>query len=225
MNSESNRQLFPDSPFPESWPRPERRVFEGQTVTLMPLDALRDAEGLFAASHGTPEIESLWRYLPYGPFKSEEAYRNWLEEANSGDDPLFFTVCRQGLPVGVISILSIEPQDARAELGHIWYSPAVQRSKVNTESVYLLLCYLFDDLRYRRAEWKCNNKNEASRRAAQRMGFQYEGLFRQHRIIKGENRDTAWFSMLDSEWPQRKANFERWLYEDTSVSLSQLNNP
>ena len=165
----------------------------------------------------------LWRYLPYGPFSDVQSYRAWLDRTESVDDPLFFTVRKQNQPVGVISILSIEPADGRAELGHIWYSPIVQRTKVNTESVYLLLRYLFDDLHYRRVEWKCNNNNEASKRAAQRLGFQYEGLFRQHRIIKGENRDTAWFSMLDKEWTGRKANLERWLYEDDSLSLSQLN--
>lgn len=220
MNFESNT-----SPFPSSWSRPQWRAFEGRFVSLLPLDVERDAAQLFAVSHGTPEIENLWRYLPCGPFESVETYRSWLEKTASDIDPLFFTVHQQEQPVGVISILSIEPADGRAELGHIWYSPKVQRTKVNTESVYLLLCHLFDDLKYRRAEWKCNNRNEASKRAAQRLGFQYEGLFRQHRIIKGENRDTAWFSMLDSEWPQRKGNFERWLYEDDSVALSQLNNP
>ena len=210
--------------FPETWPRPERRDFEGRYITLLPLEAQRDAGELFAVSHGATEVENLWCYLPYGPFPDVQSYHAWLEKNSSVDDPLLFTACQQKQPVGVISILSIEPSDGRAELGHIWYSPQVQRSKVNTESVYLLLCYLFDDLNYRRVEWKCNNKNEASKRAAQRLGFQYEGLFRQHRVIKGENRDTAWFSMLDNEWPQRKVNLKRWLYEDDSISLFQLNN-
>ncbi len=209
--------------FPESWPRPERRDFEGQSVTLKPLDAARDAAPLFAISHGAPEVEKLWRYLPYGPFENEDFYRQWLETTASGDEPLFYAVYQNEQACGVISILNIEPLHGRAELGHIWYAPFVQRTKVNTESVYLLLCHLFDDLGYRRAEWKCNNANEASKRAALRLGFQYEGLFRQHQIAKNENRDTAWFSILDSEWPQRKAHFEKWLYEDDSVSLSQLN--
>ena len=210
--------------FPESWPRPQRRVFEGRFVRLMPLAAARDAAPLFAASHGTPEVEKLWRYLPYGPFENENAYRIWLEQNALGNEPLFFTVQQNAQMVGVISILNSEPLHGRAELGHIWYSPLVQRTKTNTETVYLLLCHLFDDLNYRRAEWKCNSQNEASKKAAQRLGFQFEGLFRQHQIVKNANRDTAWFSMLDKEWPRRKANFERWLYEEDSISLSQLNS-
>lgn len=210
--------------FPESWSRPQRRVFEGQFVTLKPMEVERDAAPLFAVSHGTPDIEKLWNYLPYGPFENEAAYRAWMDKTASGAEPMFFTVHQNEQACGVISILNIEPLHGRAELGHIWYAPFVQRTKVNTESVYLLLRYLFDDLKYRRAEWKCNNRNEASKDAALRLGFQHEGLFRQHLIVKGQNRDTAWFSMLDSEWPQHKANFEKWLYEDDSVPLSRLNN-
>ena len=200
-------------------------MFTGQSITLAPLNAERDAASLFACSHGTPDIESLWRYLPYGPFASETAMRDWMAAQETDGATLFFTVTSRSLerPVGMISILSVIPQHGRAELGHIWYSPAVQRTKVNTESVYLLLCHLFDELHYRRAEWKCDDRNAASKRAALRLGFQYEGLFRQHQIVKGENRDTAWFAMLDNEWPRRKANFERWLYEDDSISLSELN--
>jgi len=190
-----------ESSFPETRPRPEQRVFEGRFVCLMPLEAERDAETLFSVSHGTPHFESLWRYLPYGPFANAESYQEWLEKNAMSDAPLFFSVYQDPTLVGVISLLNIEPLHGRAELGHIWYSPLVQRTKTNTESVYLLLCHLFDDLKYRRAEWKCNARNEASRNAAQRLGFQYEGLFRQHQIVKGENRDTAWFSMLDKEWP------------------------
>ena len=213
------------NPFPDSWPLPERRIFAGEFVTLTPLDARRDAAPLFAASHGTPEVEALWRYLPYGPFADASDLRDWLLWIQDGTDPLFFTVNSLGArrPVGMVSILSIVPEHGRAELGHIWYSPAAQRTKINTESVYLLLRHLFDELHYRRAEWKCDDRNQASKRAALRLGFQYEGLFRQHQIVKGENRDTAWFSMLDSEWPRRKANFERWLYEDHSISLSEMN--
>ena len=213
--------------FPESWPLPQRRVFPGQFVSLSPLDATRNAAELFAASHGTPEIEAMWDYLPYGPFFSENVMREWLISMEKGDDPLFFTVFEQKMrrAVGNLALMTLAPECGRAEIGHVWYSPSVQRSKVNTESVFLLLGYLFDELGYRRAEWKCNNRNEASKKAALRLGFQYEGLFRQHLIFKGENRDTAWFSMLDSEWPLRKANFQRWLYEDDSVSLSELNAP
>lgn len=212
------------NPFPDCWPSPQRRVFEGQFVSLAPLDAARDAAELFAITHGSPDIEALWDYLPYGPFASANAMRDWLLSMQKSDDPLFFTVFDQKKrSVGNLSLMSVAPGHGRAEIGHVWYAPIVQRTKVNTESVFLLLSYLFDELGYRRAEWKCNNRNEASKKAALRLGFQYEGLFRQHLVVKGENRDTAWFSMLDNEWPRYRANFRRWLYEDDSPSLSQLN--
>ena len=152
---------------------------------------------------------------------------SWLISMQNGDDALFFTVSDQKTQrrVGNLSLMSLVPEHGRGEIGHVWYAPIVQRTKVNTESVFLLLSYLFDELGYRRAEWKCNNRNEASKNAARRLGFEPEGLFRQHMAVKGENRDTAWFSMLDSEWPRRKANFQRWLYEADSPSLSELNAP
>ncbi len=155
--------------------------------------------------------------------KMQQLMANGSEKMRQAMTHCFSLCIKTQQACGMISILNIEPLHGRAELGHIWYSPSMQRTKVNTESVYLLLRHLFDDLKYRRAEWKCNNANAASKRAAMRLGFQYEGLFRQHQVVKDENRDTAWFSMLDSEWPRRKANLERWLYEDDSVSLSQLN--
>ncbi len=125
--------------------------------------------------------------------------------------------------VGMISIMRITPAHGVAELGHIWYGLAAQRTPVNTESVCLLLRHLFDDLGYRRVEWKCAAENVRSRAAALRLGFQFEGLFRQHMVVKGRNRDTAWFAMLDSDWPARKANFERWLADEGRTSLSGLN--
>jgi RimJ/RimL family protein N-acetyltransferase len=213
--------------FPSAWPLPERRAFEGRYVTLAPLDAARDAAGLFSASHGAPEVEALWTYLPYGPFAGEDAMRDWLATAQNGPEPWFFTVTQREFQrlAGSLSIISVAPGDGRAEIGHVWYAPFAQRTRVNTESVFLLLNYLFEELGYRRVEWKCDNRNQASKKAALRLGFQYEGLFRQHRIVKGQNRDTAWFSIIDSEWPRLKDNFQRWLYEDDSVSLAQLNKP
>jgi RimJ/RimL family protein N-acetyltransferase len=121
--------------------------------------------------------------------------------------------------------MSIRPEHAVAELGWIWYAPEAQRSKVNTEASYLLLRYCFEELHYRRMEWKCNSLNERSHRAALRLGFTYEGNFRQHMIVKGENRDTDWFSMLDQEWPSIGAALSHWLYKDDSVSLRELTRP
>ena len=213
------------SSFPASWSFPERRAFEGQFVTLTPLRAETDGASLFLATHQSPEFAPMWRYLPYGPFADENAMREFLQTCETSSDKLFFAVHSHELnrTIGALAIINIMPENGCAEIGHVWYSPLVQRTKVNTESVFLLLQHLFDDLGYRRAEWKCNNRNEASKKAARRLGFTYEGLFRQHMVVKGESRDTAWFSMLDTEWPQRKANLQKWLYVDDSVSLSQLN--
>jgi RimJ/RimL family protein N-acetyltransferase len=126
----------------------------------------------------------------------------------------------------MVSFLNIVPDAYRLELGHIWYSPEAQRTKVNTETVYLMLCETFDRLKYRRVEWKCDALNERSRAAAERLGFKSEGIFRQHMIVKGRNRDTAWFSMLDREWPSIKKNMELWLYDnqEQKLSLRELNN-
>ena len=217
------------NPLPSTWPAPERQIHRGHYVSLTPLDAEQDVGDLYELGHNPPENQVLWRYLFNGPFATQEAMLIWLRSVQSVADPIFFTVTSlapglaQGRKVGMISIMSIVPGMGRAELGSIWYAPLVQRSQVNSEVTYLLLRYLFEELHYRRVEWKCDNRNEPSKRAARRMGFQYEGLFRQHMVIKGQNRDTAWFSMLDSEWPQRKANFTAWLYDHSALSLSALN--
>ncbi len=152
--------------------------------------------------------------------------RVWLEEQAAKTDPLLFTVIHNptGAPLGIVTYMNIVPAMRTLELGHIWYGLAAQNTKTNTEAIYLMLCESFDHLHYRRVEWKCDALNARSRAAALRLGFQYEGIFRQHFIIKGRNRDTAWFSMLDHEWPRIKANMERWLYAgETGLSLAELN--
>ena len=211
--------------FPAAWPAPVRQTHEGRHVRLTPLCADADAAELYQAGHEPAEAREIWRHLWYGPFTSEPAFREWLRGVQAGADPLFFTVTNKpdGLRVGMISIMRLTPQHGCAELGHIWYGLAAQRTPVNTESVFLLLRHLFDDLGYRRVEWKCDAENARSRAAALRLGFQFEGLFRQHMIVKGRNRDTAWFAMLDADWPTRKANFERWLADEGRTSLSELN--
>lgn len=207
-----------------SWLRPDAVELTGNTVIVSRLDPDRDIEDLYAVSHGREAETALWTYLPYGPFESREAMRTWLRSIEASRDPLFYSVYSRemGKRVGMISILNIVPEMARAELGHIWYGPVAQKTTVNTETIYLFLCYLFEELGYRRVEWKCNNENQESKRAARRLGFRYEGLFRQHMIVKGNNRDTAWFSMLDSEWPALKRNFETF-FTSGGVSLTELN--
>lgn len=199
--------------------------FSGRHVTLRRLNPDTDGADLYAASHGSAVQHAIWDYLWYGPFPDFDSMQAWLCDISTKQDPLFFTV-HQGAshrPVGMISVLNIAQEMGRAELGHIWYAPQVQRTKINTEAVFLLLSHLLDDLGYRRIEWKCDSRNSPSRKAALRLGFVYEGLFRQHMIIKGANRDTTWFSILDREWPRLRENYRRWLYEDDSVSLTTLN--
>jgi RimJ/RimL family protein N-acetyltransferase len=207
-------------------PPPARRTLEGRWISLHPLDPQRDAPGLFACSHGTPAHDEIWVYLAYGPFPSEAAMRTWLEAQAPKTDPLFFAVHdnQTGYPLGMVSYLNIVPDHRTIEVGHIWYGLAAQRTRANTEAIYLMLSEAFDRLHYRRMEWKCNALNARSRAAALRLGFQYEGVFRQHFIVKGRNRDTAWYSMLDSEWARLKPNYERWLYAgEDHLSLAELN--
>ena len=205
---------------------PSQRPLVGRYITLKPPEPDRDAPELFLISHGSEEKRRLWTYMPYGPFSNENALRDWLDEQAQSVDPLFFVVTDnvRGGCLGMLSFLNIVPVMRRLELGHIWYGPIAQHSRTNTEAVYLMLCETFDRLHYRRAEWKCDALNARSRTAALRLGFSYEGLFRQHSIVKGRNRDTAWFAMMDHEWPKVKANMERWLYSsEPGLSLRQLN--
>src|ERR1700727_81059 len=197
---------------PSPAPRPQPPVLTGRVVTLPPFDLPSQAETLYRATHG-PERDDLWRYMNEGPFPSLAAFQAAFEKKQGSTDPLFFAIVENatGLAVGQASYLRIEPAHRVIEVGNIIFSPALKRGSGATEAMYLMARHAFHDLGYRRYEWKCNALNEASRRAALRLGFTFEGVFRQHMIIKGRNRDTAWFAMLDSEWPQRRANFERWL--------------
>ena len=205
--------------------RPRRADLVGNYVALKPLDAAKDAPELFAASHGDPETEALWTYMGSGPFGSQEEMTRFLEVRETSDDPLFFTVydLALGQCVGVTSFMNIVPEMRRLELGNIWYSPRAQRTRVNTETIYLMLRQTFNDLGYRRVEWKCDALNARSRAAALRLGFSFEGILRQHMVVKGRNRDTAYFSMLDKEWPQKRAHMEAWLYGNEKVSLREMN--
>ena len=192
-----------------SWsPRdaPPRTDMVGRYVTLTPL-LPSHAEALYECSRD----DRVWHYLSYGPWSSAEEYRGWIEANAAGDDPVFYAVLVDGEPRGVVSYLRIDRANGSIEIGHIWYAPSVQRSRATTEAAYLLARRAFDELGYRRFEWKCHALNEPSRRAAGRFGFTYEGTFRQHMVYKGRNRDTAWFSIVDGEWPAIRAEFERWL--------------
>jgi RimJ/RimL family protein N-acetyltransferase len=182
-------------------------VLEGARVRHEPLDADRHAAALFEAGGADP---SIWTYLPYGPFADEAAMHAHLAAQAASQDPLFFAVVSDR-PLGVVSFLRMEPAHGVIEIGHIWLAAALQRTPAATEAIYLLAREAFDGLGNRRLEWKCDAGNARSRRAAERFGFVFEGIFRQHMIVKGRNRDTAWYALLDGEWPAARAAFEAWL--------------
>ncbi|GAB4394563.1 MAG: GNAT family protein [Kiloniellaceae bacterium] len=193
-------------------PRPPRSPMQGRFCRVEPLDPARHAEDLFAANRLDAEGRN-WTYLGYGPFEDLDAYLAWMEKTCLSDDPLFHAIVEEksGKAVGVASYMRLDPAGGVIEVGHINFSPALQRKPAATEAIYLMMARAFDELGYRRFEWKCNALNAASRRAALRYGFTFEGIFRQAAIIKSRNRDTAWFSLLDSEWPAAKAAFQAWL--------------
>ena len=153
----------------------------------------------------------MWTYMGYGPFASLDEYAVWCASMVGVDDPLFYAIVIDGDAVGVASFLRIEPAVGAIEVGHIAYSPRLQRTAAATEAMYLMMRHVFEDLGYRRYEWKCDALNDASRSAADRLGFTFEGIFRQATMYKGRNRDTAWYSVVDSEWPVLKSRFEAWL--------------
>ncbi len=196
--------------------RPERVTLKGRWVTLAPLDAPAHSKDLFEASSGDSTREAVWDYLFNGPFADLEEFSADVELKAKAADPHYFAIVdnASGRAVGYESLMRIDAPTRVIEVGGIMYTPKMQRTPGATEAQYLLATYVFDELGYRRYEWKCNALNAPSRRAAERFGFTFEGIFRQHMIIKGRNRDTAWFAMLDGEWPARKAAYHRWLRPD-----------
>jgi len=211
---------------------PPRVVLQGRFCRLEPIDPVRHAPGLYKANALDSEGRN-WTYLPYGPFDSLDSYRAWLERACCGNDPQFYAIIdlTRDEAVGVASYLRIDPGNGAIEVGHINYSPLLQRTPAATEAMYLMMAQAFE-LGYRRYEWKCNALNMPSRAAAQRLGFSYEGVFRQAVVVKGRNRDTAWYAAIDPEWPALKAAFTQWLSTDNfdaqgrqRSSLSMLTSP
>ncbi|MCP8462330.1 GNAT family N-acetyltransferase [Pseudomonas sp. ZM23] len=191
---------------------PERRTLPGRYVNLAPLDPATHGDDLWQALQGPDSDPALWDYLPYGPFTERAGFDDWLTGNAASADPMFFAVIDRtsGRAVGLLSFLRITPKDGVIEIGHIAFGRTMQRTPASTEAVYLLARLSFE-LGYRRLEWKCNSLNARSMRAAQRLGFTFEGTFRQHMVVKDRNRDTAWFSIIDSEWPRCQQAFEAWL--------------
>lgn len=193
-------------------PKPPHTVLEGRLGRLEPLLESAHAAGLHA-NHSMDADDGIWTYLAYGPFASGEEYADFVRWAESRDDPLFYAIVdrKSGDPLGVGSFLRIDPSVGSIEIGHLCFSHRLQQTPLATEALYLMMRHAFDDLDYRRLEWKCDSLNAPSRAAAERLGFRYEGTFRQAQVTKGRNRDTAWYSVVDGEWPALRQSFEAWL--------------
>jgi RimJ/RimL family protein N-acetyltransferase len=211
MSTDDLHGFTPPAGFPDASP------ITGVRVRLEPLDPARHGDDLYAAAEGEGADPRLWDYLPYGPFSGDrEGFRHHLEAQASSTDPRFYAVVDVTDPAhpragGVVSFLRIEPTHGVIEIGHIWFGGPLQRTPQATEAIYLLARHAFDVLGYRRLEWKCNARNARSRAAATRFGFTHEGVFRQHMVVKGRSRDSAWLSIIDPEWPAIAAAFTAWL--------------
>jgi len=194
---------------------PPRSTMTGQYCTMEPLNISKHAEGLFEAFLQDSNHHN-WTYLPYGPFDDLASLSDWLREYCLDDDPLFYVVINQETNevVGMASYLRIAPAVGTIEVGHIHFSPKMQRTPMATEAMYLMMARVFDELGYRRYEWKCDALNAPSKKAAERFGFRFEGLWRQATMYKGRNRDTTWFAIIDKDWPKVKAAYEAWLDAD-----------
>ena len=212
MNASSEQPIGKPVAFGGATP-PVHTVLTGARVRLRPIDPAGDAPELYAVSHPPDGDPRIWTYLYDGPYPDLDSFRESLDEQAARHDYVFFTVAdaADDRPLGIVSFLSIVPEHGVIEIGNIWFGPALQRTAAATEAIFLLARHAFDDLGYRRLEWKCNALNEPSRSAAIRFGFQFEGVFLNHRVVKGHNRDTAWFAITGERWPAVRAAFERWL--------------
>lgn len=201
-------------PLPHWQPRPlpQHRVFQGDYCRLEPMNAEQHASDLYEA-YSQAEDARDWTYVFAGPFDSKAAWLDYARRMTDSSDPLHFAVidCQTGRAAGTLALMRIEPAHGVTEVGHVAFSPLLKRTRMASEAHFLLMQYAFEQLGYRRYEWKCDSLNAPSRRAALRLGFHYEGDFRQAIVYRGRTRDTSWFSIIDSEWPQVKNGFRRWL--------------
>ncbi len=193
--------------------KPDLRPLHGLWMMMEPVSAAKHARGLYASFAGTDPHGHVWTYLGYGPWESFEPFESWVKEREAARDPWFYAfIRREGhQPLGMGSFMRSDAANGVIEIGHIWMSPALQQTREATEAIFLMIRHCFDDLGVRRLEWKCDALNAPSRKAAERFGFSFEGVFRQHFIVKGRNRDTAWFAMLDKDWQRVRTGFEAWL--------------
>jgi RimJ/RimL family protein N-acetyltransferase len=192
---------------------PARTTICGASARLEPLDAAHHTSSLYRLGHDSQAALESWQYLPWGPFATEAAMCAQLRSFSSALDRIFYAVCDSitGEAVGMATYLDIQPSAGVIEIGGIWFAPAFQRTRAATEAMFLMLAYAMDELGYRRMQWRCNALNSKSRAAARRLGFRFEGIWFNHMIVKGQNRDTAWYSILDTEWPAVKTAIEAWL--------------
>jgi len=190
--------------------RPDKQLIDGEWVRIELLNPQLHRVDLFQMTNGS-NSDNIFSFMSFGPFKNKDEFDTWLEKQAELSDRLTYSIYSKRLNkyVGMYSIINIDIMNGKAELGSIWYGECAQKTEINTETTYKMLCYLFDDLKYRRVEWKCDNKNISSKNAALRLGFEYEGLFRKHMIVKSINRDTTWFSIIDDEWVIKKENIKR----------------
>jgi RimJ/RimL family protein N-acetyltransferase len=193
--------------------RPGRISLRGANVLVRPVNSATDAPSLYAISHEPDGDPTIWTYLPDGPYESQAHMTRALQWAESSEDPLYFALVPFPAvgALGLASYLRITPEFGAIEIGHIWFGPSLRRTRAASEVIYLLARHAFDELGYRRLEWKCNALNEASRRAAGRFGFSFEGIFRKHQVVKGRNRDTSWYAITDEQWPALRGAYEIWL--------------
>ena len=205
---------------------PPKRVMLGQYCELQPLDVSQHGDALYAALCQS-DSDHNWTYLPYGPFENRAAFDAWLTDLPNSNDPLFHTIISKatGQASGIASYLRITGDIGVIEVGHIHYGSNIQRTAIATDAMYLMMRRVFDELGYRRYEWKCDALNTRSRSAALRLGFTFEGIFRQATMYKGRNRDTAWYAIVDSDWPAIKRAFENWLAADNFDSLGVQRDP
>jgi len=195
---------------------PARSPLLGRHVRWEPLDPNRHAAELYRAGHGSDAALRIWDFLPYGPYPDEAAFHAWLRTQAAAFERVWFALrpLASGEAAGMATYLDIAPLDGVIEIGGIWFAPALQRTRAATEALFLLLAYAMDELGYRRMQWRCNSLNVKSRNAARRLGFRFEGVFYNHMIAKGRNRDTAWYSILDDEWPEVRTIIQTWLGDD-----------
>ena len=192
---------------------PDLRPLPGRWIRLDPLSVAHHGLSLYRSFEGKDPENAVWTWMAYGPFADETTFLAWAKDREAARDPWFYAIVNRatGESLGMGAFMRADPANGVIEIGNIWMAPALQQTREATEAIFLMIRHAFDDLGVRRLEWKCDALNAPSRKAALRFGFQFEGIFRQHMIIKGRNRDTAWFAIIDKDWPKVRAGFEDWL--------------